>query len=88
MRPTEFTDDSLLTIQDLAKHLQVDTRTIQRLLVKGECPRPFVIGNLKRWRWATVKEWIKAVELLSSLGIGATKHDKQGQAATSDENGD
>lgn len=60
-------DDSLLTLNDLAKHMQVTSRTVQRMVSEGECPPPFRVGGAVRWRWATIREWIRLTEIRQSM---------------------
>jgi excisionase family DNA binding protein len=49
---------SLITAKELARMLQVSTRTVWRLLKAGEIPKPIRIGGMVRWRLDTVHDWI------------------------------
>lgn len=83
MRPTDpLTDDSLLTLQDLARHLNVSKRTIQQMVADGDCPRPFKLGGAVRWRWATIREWVRAVELLESIKRSSVQKDAEPREST------
>lgn len=68
-----LTDDSLLTLADLAKHLQCNARTVRRMVADGECPPPFKLGGATRWRWGTIREWIRAVELVQAIRKGSVE---------------
>jgi len=48
----------LLTVAELARLLQVSTRTIWRLLSAGNLPAPVRLGNAVRWRSAEINSWI------------------------------
>lgn len=51
---------SLLTAQQLAKLLQVSTRTIWRLRSAGQLPQPIELGGSIRWNRDAVHRWINA----------------------------
>jgi PTS system nitrogen regulatory IIA component len=55
--PHQSTVDDLLTLRQLAHHLQISERTIYRLLVKGELPG-FKVGGHWRFRRSVVDYWI------------------------------
>ena len=48
----------LLTVDDVARLLSVSTRTVWRLLSKGEFPEPVRLGKVVRWRLAEIQFWI------------------------------
>lgn len=53
------TPDSLLICADeLAKMLQVSTRTLWRLLSSGQLIQPIKLGGSTRWRLDEVRRWI------------------------------
>jgi predicted DNA-binding transcriptional regulator AlpA len=48
-----------LTVADLARILQVDRRTVQRLRNARKFPPPdFELGRLPRWFESTISEWL------------------------------
>jgi excisionase family DNA binding protein len=50
---------SLLTPDDLARVLQLSTRSVRRLVDQGHCPKPVkVSGRAIRWEPTAVQEWI------------------------------
>jgi prophage regulatory protein len=49
---------SLINAQELAQMLSVSTRTLWRLLSKGELPTPVRLGGSVRWRLDEVRSWI------------------------------
>jgi nitrogen PTS system EIIA component len=49
--------EDLLTLKQLAQHLQISERTIHRLLVKGELPG-FKVGSHWRFRRSVVDYWL------------------------------
>jgi len=55
----ETTLPPLLTIEQLAKLLQVSTRSVRRFRAAGTIPAPFVIGGAVRWRVEDVRHWIE-----------------------------
>jgi predicted DNA-binding transcriptional regulator AlpA len=48
----------LITAVDLARMLQVSTRTLWRLRSAGELPEPVRFGGTVRWRVDEVRKWI------------------------------
>jgi excisionase family DNA binding protein len=68
-----LTDDSLLTVADLAKLLQLSQRRVREMVTQGECPSPFRLGGAVRWRWVTIRKWVEAVEFLTNMRQGNTK---------------
>lgn len=49
----------LMTLDDVAVHLRVTTRTVQRRVAAGEFPRPILVGPTSpRWRRADLDAWI------------------------------
>lgn len=48
----------LIAADELAKMLDVSTRTVWRLLSTGKMVQPVRIGGSVRWRLDEVKEWI------------------------------
>lgn len=51
-------DTLLITADEFAGMLNVSTRTLWRLLSKGELPEPIRIGGSTRWRLDEVQRWI------------------------------
>ena len=49
--------EKLLTIDELAKYLQLSRRTIFRMLKRGELPA-FKVGKHVRFRWDEVDKWL------------------------------
>jgi predicted DNA-binding transcriptional regulator AlpA len=54
----ELLNPLLITAADLARLLQVSTRTLWRLLSKGELPEPVRFAGTVRWRLQEIKNWI------------------------------
>lgn len=50
----------LITAAELAKLLNVSTRTLWRLRSAGQLPQPVRLGGAVRWRIEEVKNWIAA----------------------------
>lgn len=48
----------LISADDLARLLQVSTRTLWRLRSSGELLEPVKIGGNTRWRLSEVRQWI------------------------------
>ena len=51
-------DIRLLTLSEAASLLQVSTRTLQRMIRKGELPA-FKVGGQWRLREAQLKQWVE-----------------------------
>jgi predicted DNA-binding transcriptional regulator AlpA len=50
----------LMTLNDVAGHLQVTARTVQRRVAAGDFPRPIMIGpTCPRWRREDIDAWIQ-----------------------------
>jgi predicted DNA-binding transcriptional regulator AlpA len=67
-----LTDNTLLTVADLAKMLQLSQRRVREMVLEGECPSPFKLGGAVRWRWGTIRKWVEAVEFLTAMRQGKT----------------
>lgn len=54
----------LISLQDLAAHLEVNPRTLKTWVTAGKIPAPSRIGNQKAYRWNVQKinEWLLAQE--------------------------
>ena len=48
----------LIPAEELARLLQVSTRTLWRLRSAGELPQPVRFGGTVRWRLDEVRKWI------------------------------
>ena len=49
---------SLMSDSEIAAELQCSTRHVRRLVNDGQMPPPIQLGSLRRWRRATIAEWI------------------------------
>jgi predicted DNA-binding transcriptional regulator AlpA len=49
-----------VSAETLAYRLDCSRSTIDDYVRRGLLPHPQVIGNLKRWRWSNIEEWIAA----------------------------
>ena len=53
----------LLKPVEVAKRLQISTRTVQRMVEEGRFPSPIQLGsNTPRWRPHDIEEWLEAQE--------------------------
>ena len=57
----ELENISLLTLSEAANLLQVSTRTLQRMIRKGELPA-FKVGGQWRLREAQLRQWVESRE--------------------------
>lgn len=48
----------LITAAEVARMLQISTRTVWRLRSAGELPEPVRFAGTVRWRLAQIKKWI------------------------------
>jgi predicted DNA-binding transcriptional regulator AlpA len=48
----------LITAAEVARMLQISTRTVWRLRSGGELPEPVRFAGTVRWRLAQIKKWI------------------------------
>jgi predicted DNA-binding transcriptional regulator AlpA len=52
--------EPLLTKADLAEILRVNTRTIERMISRGDLPKPDKhLSRMPRWRAETIRRWIE-----------------------------
>lgn len=51
-------DNKLLTVEDLAEYLQLSTKTIYRMLRRGQLPC-YRVGNQWRFRRETIDTWLE-----------------------------
>lgn len=58
MAKTEL--ETLLTIVEVAELLQVNERTVRRLVDRGDMPSPVKIGDTSRWSPSELQKWIEA----------------------------
>lgn len=49
----------LWTAHDLAAALKVSAKTVQRLVLSGELPKPMHIGRQLRWHPAVVDDYLR-----------------------------
>lgn len=57
--PTATLPPPLMTLNDVADHLQVTARTVQRRVAAGEFPAPILVGpTCPRWRREDLDAWI------------------------------
>lgn len=59
-RRTTAAAEPLLTVEDVAKLLNIAVRTVWRRRSAGDMPSPVVIGGAVRWRPDDLKSWIAA----------------------------
>jgi len=50
----------LIAAADLARLLNVSTRTLWRLRSAGQLPQPVRLGGVVRWRLEEIRQWIGA----------------------------
>jgi predicted DNA-binding transcriptional regulator AlpA len=76
--------DQLLTLADVAHHLQVSEKTVTRLLVEDpEFPRPVVVRHHARWLPDQVRDWerLQQIKAQAAPRTGTTL-DNTGQHGT------
>lgn len=52
------TMNKLMTADEFAEVLDLDTRTVRRLVREGELPAPFKVGGALRWRRVDIERWL------------------------------
>lgn len=55
----QSTESPLICADELARMLQVSTRTLWRLLSSGQLIQPIKLGGSTRWRLEEVRRWIE-----------------------------
>ena len=56
-------DDTFMTAEEVAELLRIDRRTLRRLELEGDMPRPIVIADrTKRWRRCVIEKWLHNLE--------------------------
>ena len=63
----ERSDDDLLDVGELARHLGIERRSVSRMVAEGRIPPPIKYGGLPRWRWGLLKDWQRAAEALDRM---------------------
>ncbi|MBL9165673.1 MAG: helix-turn-helix domain-containing protein [Planctomycetaceae bacterium] len=58
MRPTESSPQQMIDVREVATILSVSTRTVWRLISRGEIPQPIRFGRNVRWRQIDIESWI------------------------------
>jgi excisionase family DNA binding protein len=58
LQPSVPSEPLLITAAELARMLQVSTRTLWRLRSAGQLPQPVQFGGSVRWRLEEVQKWI------------------------------
>lgn len=58
--PAQGSLPTLLTIHEVADLLRCSTRTLYRLIDRGEVPRPLRFGALLRWPQTQIETWLAA----------------------------
>ena len=48
----------MLTVQEVAAHLQCSPRTVYRLIETQSIPAPVRVGSFVRWPGALIERWI------------------------------
>jgi excisionase family DNA binding protein len=51
-------EDHLLTIEELAKYLQVSTKTVYRMIHRKQIPC-YKIANQWRFKWDVIQQWME-----------------------------
>jgi len=54
----EVLNPLLITAAELARMMQISTRTLWRLRSAGQLPEPVRFAGTVRWRLAQIKKWI------------------------------
>lgn len=50
----------MIDVREVATILKVSTRSVWRLVARGELPAPIRVGRAARWRVAQIEAWIDA----------------------------
>lgn len=78
--------DDIVRREELAQRLHVDVRTVDRMVARGELPRPCVgQGGRPRWLWCYVVEFLrKRHERQAKLDRRMAAKTRSGQETTPD----
>jgi excisionase family DNA binding protein len=60
-------DDKLLSVEDLAEYLQLSTKTVYRMLRRGDIPC-YRVGNQWRFRKEAIDAWLENDEPMVEAG--------------------
>ena len=56
--------EALLTGEQLSRLLNIDRRTLRRMVLAGTIPAPLELGErTQRWRRETIEEWVLQAEM-------------------------
>ena len=59
-KSTTKIDGELIDVSRIARLLDVSTRTVWRMVRRGELHEPFKVGGGTRWRRAEIDRWLDA----------------------------
>lgn len=51
-------DSEMLSTGEVASVLKCSSRTVYRMLARGDIPEPVKIGGLRRWSSRCIEDWI------------------------------
>lgn len=57
-----FATEELLTKKQVSEILKISTRSLDRLIEKGDFPRGLKLGGVPRWKRSTVEEAIDMLD--------------------------
>ena len=69
-----YVKEQVMTVKDVAQYLNVDEKTIYRLLKRGEMPAFKVLGSW-RFEFADLRSWVAEQKKISSAGKGNKQKD-------------
>jgi predicted DNA-binding transcriptional regulator AlpA len=59
--------EALLSIDQVASLLSVETRTLRRWRRINKMPAPIAINGQLRWRLATITEWVREMQIAAEV---------------------
>lgn len=62
MNMTRSNGTELWTRRELAEHLKVSQKTIQRMVLAGTLPKPVKIGRQNRWIPSGIRAYLRELE--------------------------
>jgi prophage regulatory protein len=66
MRSLESSTQRMIDVREVATILSVSTRTVWRLISRGEIPQPIRFGRNVRWRQIDIESWIASQAQMNS----------------------
>ena len=80
-----FSPDDLVDEPTLAGTLRVTTRTVRRMVVRGELPAPILLAGRRVWNIGRVRLWIDRLSEAAEAKVTERRHQEEAERRRLDE---